>query len=264
MTRYWVHRDGRQLGPFDEAQILDDYARGVLRPSDQLWSEGMQSRVPVADTVALLQAAAARSLDPAAARMPPPISNPQARRIATESEYAGFWVRWCAAGIDASIVCTVGGALAFGPDLVRLLVLRAAPETPFLVLGIPISVAIAWLYFAGLESGRSRATLGKRAMGLEVRRAGGLEQIGFGRASVRWLAHWVSFALLLGGFLMQPFTPRRQALHDLVSGTVVVVATPREPALVVALSLGFVLLVGPLVAGVLTGAVLRALEMYAR
>jgi uncharacterized RDD family membrane protein YckC len=43
----------------------------------------------------------------------------------------------------------------------------------------------------------------------------------FARASVRTLARWLN--TLTGiGYLMMPFTPRKQALHDLIAGTVVI------------------------------------------
>jgi uncharacterized RDD family membrane protein YckC len=49
-----------------------------------------------------------------------------------------------------------------------------------------------------------------------------MQRVGFLRATGRWAGRWLS-ALAFGvGYLIQPFTARRQALHDLLAGTVVV------------------------------------------
>ena len=47
-------------------------------------------------------------------------------------------------------------------------------------------------------------------------------RISFGRASGRYFAKIVSTVILLIGFLMAGWTSRKQALHDLIAGTLVV------------------------------------------
>jgi len=81
-----------------------------------------------------------------------------------------------------------------------------------------LALAFAWLYAAGLESGARGATLGKRALGLAVRTQDG-NRAGFARTSLRFLVRSLSF---LVGWIVIPLTSRRQALHDLAAGTVVV------------------------------------------
>jgi uncharacterized RDD family membrane protein YckC len=76
------------------------------------------------------------------------------------------------------------------------------------------------LYFAILESSVWQATLGKRALGVVVTDLSG-DRISFGRATGRHFAHYLS-AIFLIGFLVQPFTAKRQALHDKIAGTLVV------------------------------------------
>jgi len=84
-------------------------------------------------------------------------------------------------------------------------------------------VVICWLYFAGMES-RSGATYGKKMMDLQVTDSEG-GSISFGRATVRYLAKMLSGAILLLGYLMAFFTDRRQALHDVIAGTLVLDGT---------------------------------------
>jgi uncharacterized RDD family membrane protein YckC len=80
--------------------------------------------------------------------------------------------------------------------------------------------AITWAYFAILESSPARATVGKRVLGLYVGDVHG-DPINFGRASIRFWLKSLSSALLMIGWLMAAFTPRKQALHDLLAGTLV-------------------------------------------
>lgn len=51
-------------------------------------------------------------------------------------------------------------------------------------------------------------------------------RISFGRASWRYFAQGLTLLTFGFGYLLQLFTPRRQTLHDLVSGTVVVRPRP--------------------------------------
>jgi hypothetical protein len=71
-----------------------------------------------------------------------------------------------------------------------------------------------------LESSRWQATIGKRALGLKVTNPRG-ERIGFARAATRFVAKLLSVLTLCVGFLLILVTERRQALHDLIAGTLV-------------------------------------------
>jgi uncharacterized RDD family membrane protein YckC/Tfp pilus assembly major pilin PilA len=126
--------------------------------------------------------------------------------------YAGFWRRFAAYTIDYVIVLlgtAVLGAAAtiagVGDDGARL----------------SLAALIGYfLYCALLESSAWQATLGKRALGLRVTNARG-ERIGFARAAARFVAKVLSVLTLCLGYLMVLVTPRRQALHDLIAGTLV-------------------------------------------
>ena len=61
--------------------------------------------------------------------------------------------------------------------------------------------------------------------GLQVENSNG-QQLTTRRALLRNLAELLCIVTLLVGYLLMLFTNRRQALHDLVSGTVVVVREP--------------------------------------
>ena len=68
--------------------------------------------------------------------------------------------------------------------------------------------------------------------------------------------------VIMIGYLVQPFTPRKRALHDYIPGTVVVVQGYYSRALVVTIVL--LLLGGPIILGLLFGAGLKMLEILGR
>lgn len=83
-----------------------------------------------------------------------------------------------------------------------------------------LSFVISWAYFAMMESSSWQATVGKKVMGIQVADING-GRISLGKATVRvavkgFLSGW--FAI---GYIMAFFTQRKQALHDLIAGTLV-------------------------------------------
>lgn len=82
--------------------------------------------------------------------------------------------------------------------------------------------ALILLFYAPLmESSRLHATVGKLALALQVQRKDGSE-LGFARAFLRNLSEALCILSFALGYLVALFTTRRQALHDLLAGTVVV------------------------------------------
>ena len=78
-----------------------------------------------------------------------------------------------------------------------------------------------WLYFALMESSSKQATLGKMMIGVIVTDTDG-NRISFGRASGRFFGKIVSWITLLIGYRMAAFTKRKQALHDIMAGCLVI------------------------------------------
>jgi uncharacterized RDD family membrane protein YckC len=131
------------------------------------------------------------------------------------SDYAGFWRRVVAAILDGFVVgiVTVPLTLALGGD--------TPGSSNYSPAASSLSIGIVWLYSALMESSAKQATLGKMALGIIVTDLEG-RRIGFGKATGRHFAKFLS-ALILGiGFLMVAFTERKQGLHDILAGTLVV------------------------------------------
>jgi uncharacterized RDD family membrane protein YckC len=79
---------------------------------------------------------------------------------------------------------------------------------------------MSWIYYALLESSVWQATIGKKLLGLKVTDLAG-NRISFARASGRFFGKILSGMILGIGFLMAGFTQRKQALHDILAGCLV-------------------------------------------
>lgn len=97
-----------------------------------------------------------------------------------------------------------------GSDIVTLII------TASLIFGV-----ITWLYFAIMESSVARATLGKLALGIKVTDIRG-NKISFMKATGRYFGKIISGLILCIGYLMAGFTEKKQALHDIMSGCIVI------------------------------------------
>ena len=81
-------------------------------------------------------------------------------------------------------------------------------------------IIIPWLYFAGFECSRGQATPGKTLLRMVVTDWEG-NRISFARATLRHFVKIISALILFIGFIMIGLTKKRQGLHDIVSGCLV-------------------------------------------
>jgi uncharacterized RDD family membrane protein YckC len=133
--------------------------------------------------------------------------------------YAGFWIRFVAAFLDGIILFILGGVTG---GIVGAILGGAGVNTDAIgAIGSLIGLVIGWLYYAYQESSPKQATLGKQALGISVTDLEG-KRISFGRATGRHFAKWLSALILLIGYIMAGFTEKKQGLHDIVAGTLVV------------------------------------------
>lgn len=135
-------------------------------------------------------------------------------------QYGDFWSRGLAAFIDG-IVVNVGYYAVFLPISLMLRYGGEPESTTFEVFGLILSFAMTWLYEAIAVSSQWQATVGKTALGLIVTDLEG-NRLSFVDATGRYIAKILSAILLMIGYLIQPFTAKRQALHDILAGTLVV------------------------------------------
>jgi len=135
--------------------------------------------------------------------------------------YAGFWKRFGAAMLDGFVLIladTLAGAVFGGGNSAMSFI----PGPANILTGKLAVMTIAKiLYFILMESSSAQATLGKMALGIKVTTLDG-QRIGVGRATGRYFGKIVSTLILFIGFIMAGFTEKKQALHDIMAGTLVV------------------------------------------
>jgi uncharacterized RDD family membrane protein YckC len=140
--------------------------------------------------------------------------------------YGGFWIRFVAFVIDA---IAVGIVTVPGSTLIAVVLSVAGSAVAMPDMGVhavrfiasaAFSVVVNWIYEASLESSSYQATLGKMALGLKVTDLEG-RRISFARATGRHFAKIISGMTLLIGYIIAGFNARKQALHDMIAGTLV-------------------------------------------
>lgn len=134
-------------------------------------------------------------------------------------KYADFGQRLVAAIIDNVLLRVLGTVV--GVAIGALGAASEADESVVMGIAIVIGIVLQWLYYALQESSEAQATVGKKLLGLVVVSLTG-ERISFGQATGRYFGKLLSTIILLIGYLMQPFTEKKQALHDLLAGTLVI------------------------------------------
>jgi len=144
-----------------------------------------------------------------------------------EFNHGGFWLRLAAAIIDTII--TQLGLMIIGVVIgIFVGIFMGAAGSPMgdieMVaggVGYAIGIIGQWLYFTIFEISGWMATPGKKILGLQVTDLNG-QQIGFGRANGRYWGKIVSALILMIGFIMIAFTDKKQGLHDIMAGTLVI------------------------------------------
>ena len=155
----------------------------------------------------------------------------------TEFRYAGFWLRLVAFLIDYFLLEFVGfilslpfiggivlAAIGIGnesPSQEGLAIFGAVGIVALLLLVILINVLLGWLYYAFMQSSKLQATIGKMALNIIVTDLEG-NKITFGRATARYFSKIISDMTLYIGYILAGLTEKKQALHDMIAGTLVI------------------------------------------
>ena len=142
-----------------------------------------------------------------------------------ELEYVGFWLRLWATIIDTVLILVIIVPVVtwiYGKDYWIAPKIIQGPADFLISWVLPaVAVVIFWIY--------RQATPGKMAIGARIvdAKTGGKptnrQLIG------RYFAYIVSTIPLLFGFIWVAFDSRKQAIHDMLAGTVVVRPRVRGP-----------------------------------
>jgi uncharacterized RDD family membrane protein YckC len=155
------------------------------------------------------------------------------------TNYAGFWLRFVAAIIDGIIIAILQSVVImpilamFGLSIATMgdfnfnsmsdqdMIGMFAAFIAFFSVVMTISFVIQTFYFTLMESSKNQATVGKLALGLKVTDRSG-NKLDFTKALLRQLGKIISGMVMLIGYIMAGLTEKKQALHDMIAGALVV------------------------------------------
>ena len=155
------------------------------------------------------------------------------------SNYAGFWLRFVAYIIDYIIIAILqsvvimpifamlglGFATTGGFDTSSMseedIIGMAVAFVSAVSAAMAVSFVIQTFYFTLMESSKNQATVGKLALGLKVTDRSG-NKLDFTKALLRQLGKIISGMVMLIGYIMAGLTEKKQALHDMIAGALVV------------------------------------------
>ncbi len=226
---YYVDAGHNRQGPVSAEDLAAAFRQGRVNRDTLVWRDGLPQWVPLERHLGELPA------PPPALPLPgaEPGSGPATTTHGSDATAniddvvdAGFVRRLGAYLIDSMLIGSVYYVVLM-IGMVALAIVAAGQD--FKDDGFLVGMALVYLfypvlslaYYAGMESSKLQATVGKLALGIKVVDGQG-RRLGFGRATARWAGSIVSYLILYIGFFMAGWTRRKQALHDLMAGTFVV------------------------------------------
>jgi len=144
--------------------------------------------------------------------------HPTPKGVDEQLQHAGFWIRVCAFYTDFLLfffaICfwfefTKGKNLSIGLS-----------NNQFLLF-----LGVLFFLYDTISNYKYGGTFAKRWMGLRVRRLNKLDNLSYKQSAYRFI---FSILFVHLGYLSQPFNKNRQALHDMVAGSVVVSIDPKK------------------------------------
>jgi len=135
----------------------------------------------------------------------------------TVYEYASWGARLGGYLLDNIIISVI-------TSLFYYIMIAILGETPAVMMSsiVIFLVVIHFYYAVPLHSGGM--TFGKRVAGVKIISADSGENPSTGQAWGRFLGYYISMLILWIGFLMPLWTEKKQGLHDMLAGTIVVKA----------------------------------------
>ena len=226
MERSWYYMQaGQQVGPLTEQNLQNLFRNGRLPANVMVWTEELTEWVEASWVEGVV---------------PPIVPTLERRNIivkrsklqettitaAKHNGYAGFWKRFAAFLVDWIIRLITGTVLGLIVSLPGML----AQQTPgadiaigivSAILNFFIGIIVGWLYPTVFESSSYQATPGKMLLGIKVTDLNG-NRISFAKANGRFFGTIISTFIFNIGYIMAGFTEKKQALHDMMSGCLVV------------------------------------------
>ena len=207
-----------QRGPVGIEDIEYMISAGTLSPESLVWRSGMAQWEPAYTVPELANVCAA----PGGHTLQYGLT-PAHYTLSYGILYATFWERFASSFLDGLICGAVTQPLIW---IVTFLLREGGlpqQQAQLAITGFNLAIGqcIGWLYFALMASSPKQATVGMMAMKLVVTDLQG-RPITFARATGRHFAASISGFTCFIGYLMMLWTERRQTLHDIIAGTLIV------------------------------------------
>lgn len=256
---WYVGSNGQQSGPFTLQQLRQMAASGQVLKTDLIWKQGLANWVACSTVKGLFPSAA--DFSPTLPRPAPrPTAPPPRRPVPSEGDLVVSEVTEGVdplptvqiTPITATIAGTpfqlaeflprVGAALLDGlflgligciPNVLVVVMLTMATaeannpddaQAAGILANVCVNIigfVVGGTYYVVLDSSKKQGTWGKQIVGLKVADLEG-RRISVGRAIGRFLARYLNVCTCGIGFLLPLFTQKRQTLHDLICGCIVV------------------------------------------
>lgn len=161
--------------------------------------------------------------------------------------YAGFWLRFGAYFIDSLITAIGINILMFVVAIVLKTISIGNVAGTVSIFSSIISLVLTFLYYCLLTHYKG-ATYGKMFMGLEVRSVDN-QRLSLNKIIIRETIGKIVSSIIFGiGYIMVAFTEKKQGLHDLMAGSIVVYKDPTKELsvikkVVIGISISFLFLV---------------------
>lgn len=234
-----LNASNEPLPPVTLAEAQRKLQAGEYRADQLAYAEGLKAWTPLIDVIVHVAGTGA----PAPVVTPPALTAPVAAApvmtaplSADGRPYAGFWMRFAAYLIDSIILSFVfyvpmalfmfiGNPSGFIHDMTTDG--RNAMDAEPIWVQVMIflwAITVLLTYFPCMESSEKQGTFGKMALGIIVTDLHG-QRISYMHALGRTLGKLITnltCCLFYIGYLMVGFTAKKQALHDMIAGTLVV------------------------------------------
>lgn len=226
-SQWYVGRGGERSGPFSSDQLRSLVEKGQLAAGDLVWKEGMAEWIDCAKVQGLLPASRLPVAGDGTADWNPyqsPTSDAATGAEGTSASsmvLADYLPRVGAHILDSIFLLLL--SLIPGLLLGIALVMMLGPENGSAVsgpLGNLLGLLIGIAYYVGLETSEKQGTWGKQIVGIKVTDLEG-RRLTVGRAVGRYFGHILTGCSFGIGMLMPLFTEKRQTLHDMIAGCLV-------------------------------------------
>jgi uncharacterized RDD family membrane protein YckC len=216
---FYINAQQEKIGPVAASEVKIAYEQGKMRLDSLVWSQDLPQWQALSDHLATFDI----NLKPV-----------ETTQMASgeQVKYAHFIHRWAAHLIDNTLLLSTTFLVIAAVILIIALASgefineNSEATMMFSLFGGIFAIFFLYPVLSGtyhtlLEGSAKQGSWGKQYLGIVVTTDKG-GKVDRTKAFTRWLSSFVSHMTQSIGFIIAAFTPRRQALHDYIVGTLVV------------------------------------------